>query len=651
MLRQAVGFRLRCTLLTIFVAAGLSNLVPLSAQSDSRGLSQGWPSFSVGHYSDAAKLWIDASAEELRRDRDSAALRHAALGNVLATMAFERARDARAYESWANAIRFYLEAGTTWEAERDELQKRYRRAAQASAALEGASLRLSTFDQLVMDMQRTAGLLTYSGPPSGLRVPGADGPALQVSPQYFAGASDTKSEAASEARESGFGNDTSQGSGSTDEGPSLGGRLVAPGNPRNQETQVAEPALDPKEVSAKSTEPIAHVLVASPGAPHFSDDDQQAAVLAWRYVQANRQPQTGLINGKDGYPFVTVADIADALAVEVAAEGLKLISLESFERETALLLTTLAQLPLYHDELFNREYDARAGRFVDLSGRISPSGSGWSATDVGRLLVWLKILGARYPDYSDTTTSIVRRLRMRRMVAGGQLASAIFDADNEQVVTDARLGAEQYTAAALSLWGLDLSSILNYDHARSVRSNGVLLIADRRTRGFISPHIFPTAVIEIGGIDGCFERIGLHLLTAQLDRRRRSGVPTMIADELLDKAPWFVYSSVLDDEEKWRVATYQNESRPELRTQSTRAAFLWDAVFPTAAVRRLRLQAQRSNAATRGFYSGIYESGEPNHALTLATNAAILEAMLYVNNERLPFLRFDNPIGKCDIPE
>jgi hypothetical protein len=122
----------------------------------------------------------------------------------------------------------------------------------------------------------------------------------------------------------------------------------------------------------------------------------------------------------------------------------------------------------------------------------------------------------------------------------------------------------------------------------------------------------------------------------------------MIADELLDRSPWFVYGSVFADGESWRVSTYENDSRPDLRTFSIRAAFLWNAVIPVRGIRQLRALAQRLGASERGFYAGQYESGEINRAVTLATNASILEASFYVSSGRRPLLRFDNPAaGRC----
>lgn len=42
----------------------------------------------------------------------------------------------------------------------------------------------------------------------------------------------------------------------------------------------------------------------------------------------------------------------------------------------------------------------------------------------------------------------------------------------------------------------------------------------------------------------------------------------------------------------------------------------------------------------------------PNKALTLATNAAVLESELYVRGQRVPFVRFDNPFeSACPFHE
>jgi hypothetical protein len=334
--------------------------------------------------------------------------------------------------------------GSNWESEREQLRKRYAHRPQPSAVTADSSPRVSQFELLVLDLEQSSGLLSYTGPGPGLQASDRKAPLVNVSPQYFPGAADSKANGAAAANESRY--RAAEEQPPTDSHTLLGGQLLAPTRTRSESTGDTDAGVglvsEGAALSTIAASGLRLVLVPPVGAAKFDDQDRAAAELAWRYVTANRQPQTGLINSKEGYAFVTAADMAYALAAYVAAEGLKLIDLEAFLRDTRQLLATLGQLPLYGDELFNREYDARTGRFVDLSGHISAGGSGWSAMDIGRLLVWLKIVGSRYPDLSESAAAVVRRLRMGRMVAGGRLSSVIRSDEHEESVEDARLGGE-----------------------------------------------------------------------------------------------------------------------------------------------------------------------------------------------------------------
>ncbi|MGL5468821.1 MAG: DUF3131 domain-containing protein, partial [Shewanella sp.] len=43
----------------------------------------------------------------------------------------------------------------------------------------------------------------------------------------------------------------------------------------------------------------------------LSHEQRQWATTAWRYVQNNTQPSSGLVNGKDRYPATTLWNLGD----------------------------------------------------------------------------------------------------------------------------------------------------------------------------------------------------------------------------------------------------------------------------------------------------------------------------------------------------
>jgi hypothetical protein len=376
----------------------------------------------------------------------------------------------------------------------------------------------------------------------------------------------------------------------------------------------------------------------------LSVTDRATAQQAWRYVMANRQSATGLVNGKDAYPVTSVADIAQTIAAYTSALGLQFIEREGFEADMRQLLGTLRELPLYNRELFNRDYDSRSGRMLDLGARSSEVGSGWAAEDLGRLLLWLRILGATAPDLTPATEAVFARLRLSRLVAGGLLHSALNQDGREQVISDLRLGRQQVTAAALSLWGVVLPAMFGYDEAVLRRVGALVASGDRREGGAVSPEVFARGIVEFGGIDGCFEAAARAMLDAQHALAAQVHQPVMVADELLDRAPWFVHGAIAVGTDEWRVAGFDQVAQPALANFSLKAAHLWSAIdsaAPTLAARGLADSLERSE---RGLYGGRYVDGRLNLALTLDTNASVLLAAHHAQRGGQPMLRVDNPV-------
>jgi hypothetical protein len=371
--------------------------------------------------------------------------------------------------------------------------------------------------------------------------------------------------------------------------------------------------------------------------------DRTRAIRAWRYIQANRNAATGLVNGKDSYPVASMADIAHTLSSYVAALSMQLVDKETFEADVRQTLATLLELPLYNQELFNREYDTRSGRLLDLSAKPSNVGSGWSAGDIGRLLVWLKIVSVVAPDFKDMAGAIVSRLKPGRMVGGNSLSSAFAFANGEQLVQNLRLGEEQYAAAGLALWGIVLPNSLNYANARLVVLGKTRIPTDLRSDALISPEIFASGVIELGGLDGCFERAAQDTLDALVEKGRELGRPLMIANENLDQAPWFVFGTLWMQDQFGYVGSYDKQLRRDLANFSLKAAYLWNAVAPGNATRLIKDFADQIEGSDRGWFAGRYHSGNLNLALTLETNASVLESLVYLSKGKKPFLRFDNP--------
>lgn len=69
-----------------------------------------------------------------------------------------------------------------------------------------------------------------------------------------------------------------------------------------------------------------------------------------------------------------------------------------------------------------------------------------------------------------------------------------------------------------------------------------------------------------------------------------------------------------------------------------RAAIAWWAIFPDDYTRHLRIAVISLKDPKYGFYGGVFENDKVNRSRNINTNAAILEAMLFLKRKRVPFI-------------
>ena len=164
-----------------------------------------------------------------------------------------------------------------------------------------------------------------------------------------------------------------------------------------------------------------------------SDVFLAGARTAWTFVENNTQASTGLAKAHDNFQFVTTWDIASQIAATYSAHELGIIDDANYDGRIKKILATLTTLPLYQGAAFNRFYDSQTGQMVDRNFNASTTGFGWSTTDIGRLLTWLRVLAVNQPQYSAQATAIKNRLNMSRLISGGTLQGVDVDANGNTV--------------------------------------------------------------------------------------------------------------------------------------------------------------------------------------------------------------------------
>ncbi|MEL6609229.1 MAG: DUF3131 domain-containing protein [Pseudomonadota bacterium] len=379
---------------------------------------------------------------------------------------------------------------------------------------------------------------------------------------------------------------------------------------------------------------LASTTIVVPDKAPLTDREIAAARAAWRYIEGNTQAGTGLVNSVDGFASTTLWDQGSYILSLVAAARLGLVDTAELDRRAVAFIDGLTRLELYDGRLPNKVYDTQTLRMVDYANTEVVGGIGWSALDIARLLMGLRVLEKHYPQHGPAIRTALGDWDLAAMADRGELMGAEAHADGPRMVQEGRIGYEQYGARAAALWGLDVLRAMSADRIIEwARVDGVDVPRDaRRAAGFgaITPTVsepYMLLALELG-FDAESATLAQAVLQAQERRFEETGHITMVSEDHLDEAPHFAYAGVIANGRPWGVVTEAGTFHDDMRTQSVKASFAWDAIAGSAYTRQAREAVIDLADPERGFPAGIYESdGRVNEIYTLNTNAIILEAL------------------------
>lgn len=378
--------------------------------------------------------------------------------------------------------------------------------------------------------------------------------------------------------------------------------------------------------------------VASPVAS-LTNTQYQWARTAWRFLENNTDDVNGLVNGMDRAPTFTMANAGDAIAATLAAHELKIIDAHEFDLRLSRLLGFLATMDLSQGKLPNKVYNAVSGKMVGFENR--PDDIGWSAVDIGRALLWLRIAGRRHQRFQEYADKVVMRWTFCDVLdACGALRGTT--RANGQVYTypEGRFGYEQLAGAGYAAWGLDARGATALPKLEFANIEGVRVpydARDPRTSGAQAPVLtmpFALAGIEYGwqAPDGSssLREPARAVFAVQEARWRRERQLTARSDYQLRDAPWVVLDSVFASGYAWNTIGGDGKEYERLALVSVRSAFAQWALAQSEYTSALVEGVRWLYDADRGWYEGRYEQGGgPNTTITLATNAQVLEALWF----------------------
>lgn len=414
--------------------------------------------------------------------------------------------------------------------------------------------------------------------------------------------------------------------------------VVAAG--RASETMMADASMLPK--TPGSIAPVTKVA-GKPYKRELTAQEKEWAKIAWQYFANNTQATTGMVNSVSGYPAATIWDTASYMMAAISAERLHVIDRNEFDRRMTTLLTSLAKIPLFDNKLPNKSYNTKSLAMVSYSNQESAKGIGWSAIDICRMLVPLRILQQRYPSHAAGVKQVLARWQMGELVHDGLMFGGVVDDHGAlSVLQEGRLGYEQYAAKALALFGHQAKAALNYTNSIAyVDIYGTKVGIDSRdpkTSGAYNYTLSEPYLLDglEFGFDANSKELAARLFTAQEARFRQTGKLTAVTEDHIDSAPYFVYNTVYVAGRTWATITDKGQDASAFRSLSTKAAFGWQALYNNDYSGKLLAAVSGLNVPDQGWYAGVYEqSGKANKSVNANTNAVVLESLAYIKFGKL----------------
>jgi len=372
--------------------------------------------------------------------------------------------------------------------------------------------------------------------------------------------------------------------------------------------------------------------------PHspLSKEEVQWAKIAWKYFENNTITSTGLVNSVDQYNASTLWDTSSYLMALLSAYKINIIGQTEFDDRLTSVLSSLAQLPLFNQDLPNKSYNTITLSMADYNNKNTDLGIGWSAIDIGRVMVPLQIIAWTFPNYQPLVKNILSRWNFKMLLKGGQMHGAKYTDGEVHYVQEGRLGYEEYAAKSFQLIGLDVSQAMNYlDYINIIEIDNIDIVTDSRDPQIYTAHNYVVSEpyildgIEYGW-DVISKELAYRVYSAQKNRYLRTGILTAVSEDNIDQAPYFVYNTVFTDGSAWNTITEQGEDASKFKSLSTKAVFGWYVLYKDEYVKKLINKASTLYDPKKGWYSGFYENlKRPNKAITANTNGIILQSLAY----------------------
>lgn len=373
----------------------------------------------------------------------------------------------------------------------------------------------------------------------------------------------------------------------------------------------------------------------------------QAAQTAWKYFANNMNEKTGLVNTIEGHQVTTLWDQASALSALYNARRMEIISIEEFDQRLNAMLHTLQSIELVDNKVPHKYYHTKTGKMVRYNG--NQGRVGYSSIDIGRFLIWLKIIKEKYTEHAASVDKVALRWNYCSIVDNGQMFGGNYDRGGSlNVYQQGRLGYEEYAAKGFYLWGFNTSLAARSLPVKEVEVEGFDIPVD--ARDFLNPVEKSFVAADSYLLDGLefnwdkpndfhtdstvhsdvfSAETSLKLYKAQQKRFEITGLPTAKSEYQLSEKPWFVYDTIYANGYAWNTINDLGTSIRNFSALTTKAGFAMWALWDTPYTDLLIKTVHSLNDVNRGYSEGVFEAGPVINVRSSNTNSMVLASLGY----------------------
>jgi hypothetical protein len=388
----------------------------------------------------------------------------------------------------------------------------------------------------------------------------------------------------------------------------------------------------------------------------LTNQELEWSKTAWKYFETNYNQQTGLVNSVESQTTTNMWFTADYIAALISAHKLGIITDFNFYNKINKLLGFLNTMPLFDNKLPSNYYDTSTGKIIQTIDKQDVEG--WSAKDIGRLLIWLKILENLYPNTSEYVDKAVLRWNFCEII---DPCGIVYSYKNKELYEEGRIGYQDYFYKGFQLWDFDVEKYIKSEKIDYVRIYNELLPYDTRSiRETKNYSIIESEPYILNGLEFNWDQLSDNtsmdsshsdiesfdlskkIYSLQEKRFSQDGIFTSKSSYYSSDKKLWIYDSIFSEGYSWNTITEKGEFVPYMSLVSTKASFGMWALWKTDYTNELVELLKFSYDLQKGWFEGKYEQNNNyERTTTLSTNSLILESLFYKKNGKI---YYDKPI-------